>query len=58
VKKHLIIYIGLIKKKMIKEAPKTIKYGRVFRLKMGNEIKKSNLNLNVYKYGIKALESG
>ena len=43
---------------MIKEAPKTIKYGRVFRLKMGNEIKKSNLNLNVYKYGIKALESG
>jgi len=43
---------------MIKEAPKTIRYGRCFRIKLKNEIKLSYLNLNVFNFGLKAVESG
>lgn len=43
---------------MIKEAPKNIKYGRCFRLKLKNKVKLSYLNMNIYKFGLKAIESG
>ena len=43
---------------MIKEAPKTIKYGRCFRLKLKQEIRNGYLNLSKYKFGLKAIESG
>jgi len=44
---------------MIKESPKTIKYGRCFRLKIKNkDIRSAFLNVKNYKYGLKALEYG
>jgi large subunit ribosomal protein L16 len=44
---------------MIKEAPKTFRYGgRCFRIKLKNNVNLSFINLNSYEYGIKSLESG
>lgn len=43
---------------MKKESPKSIKFSRCFRLKLKNKIKFSNINLNQYKYGFKAIEYG
>lgn len=42
----------------MKDAPKTFKYGRCFRIKLKNKIKQSYLKINIYKYGIKAIENG
>lgn len=44
----------------MKEAPKTFRYGgRQFRLKLNNKLNNRSFNkLNLYKYGIKALEIG
>ena len=42
----------------MKDAPKTFKYGRWFRIKLKNRIKQRYLKLNIYKFGIKAVESG
>ena len=42
----------------MKDGPKTIKYGRCFRLKLTNDIKLKYLNLNIYKFGFKAVEYG
>lgn len=43
---------------MIKEAPKSIKYGRCFRLKLSNNLRNSKLFLNNFKFGFKAIEYG
>lgn len=43
---------------MIKESPKNIKYSRCFRLKLKNKLKNNYLNVNNYKYGLKAIEFG
>jgi large subunit ribosomal protein L16 len=43
----------------MKEAPKSFKYGgRNFRIKLKNEVTTSFSNLNIYSYGIKALNVG
>jgi hypothetical protein len=42
----------------MKEAPKTIKYGRIFRLKLKNNIRLRYLTLKNYRIGLKALEYG
>lgn len=42
----------------MKEFPKTIKYGRIFRIKLKNNIKNRFLTLKNYKIGLKALECG
>lgn len=42
----------------MKDAPKSFKYGRWFRIKRNNKIRQRYLKLNVFKFGIKAVESG
>ena len=43
----------------MKEAPKSFRYGgRNFRIKLKNEVTTSFSNLNIYSYGIKALDVG
>lgn len=43
----------------MKEAPRTFKFGgRRFRLKLNNNMNSSYTKLNLYEYGIKALETG
>jgi hypothetical protein len=42
----------------MKEAPNTIKYGRIFRLKLKNDIRTRYLTVTNYRIGLKALEHG
>jgi len=43
----------------MKEIPKGFRYGgRCFRIKLKNNVNSSFNNLNIYYYGIKAIESG
>jgi len=42
----------------MKEAPNTIKYGRIFRLKLKNDIRTRYLTITNYRIGLKALEHG